>query len=157
VLAPVSLMAGWVVADVFQPASYSPVRQTVSVLAGRAGTDRWIMTSALFVVGACYLVTAAGLAEVRASARALLVVAGVASLGIAASPEPAQGSTPQHLAWTALGEITIAIWPVFLARRTSRRPADLERAWLRYRDGRVRRLVRLACHRDSRWQWVGFG
>jgi len=25
--------------------------------------DRWIMTSALFVIGACYLVTAAGLSE----------------------------------------------------------------------------------------------
>jgi len=39
-LAPVLLIGGWVIVDTFQPASYSPVRQTVSVLAGHAGTDR---------------------------------------------------------------------------------------------------------------------
>ena len=27
-----------------QPASYSPMQQTMSAMAGRAGTDRWIMT-----------------------------------------------------------------------------------------------------------------
>jgi hypothetical protein len=28
-----------------------------------------------------------------------------------------EGPNPQHLAWTALGEFTIAIWPAFTARR----------------------------------------
>jgi hypothetical protein len=44
----VLLIGGWVVADELQPVSYSPVRQTLGVLAGHAGTDRWIMTMALF-------------------------------------------------------------------------------------------------------------
>jgi hypothetical membrane protein len=124
-LSPVLLTAGWLAAGALQPASYSPFRQTVSVLAGQAGTDRWMMTGALFLVGGCHLVTAAGLTRVRVSARILLIVAGLASIGIAVSPEPAHGSTPQHLAWTALGAVTIAVWPAFLARRTGSQPLIL--------------------------------
>jgi Protein of unknown function (DUF998) len=124
-LSPVLLTGGWLVADAFQPASYNPIRKTVSVLAGHAGTDRWIMTSALFLVGVCNLVAAAGLTGVRLPARILLVVAGLSSIGIAASPEPVVGSTPQHLAWTSLGEVTIAIWPAFTGRRGSPQPLIL--------------------------------
>jgi Protein of unknown function (DUF998) len=111
-LSPVLLTGGWLVADAFQPASYSPIRKTVSVLAGHAGTDRWIMTTALLLVGGCNFVTAAGLTGVRLPARILLLVAGLSSIGIAASPEPVAGSTPQHLVWTSLGEVTIAVWLV---------------------------------------------
>jgi uncharacterized protein DUF998 len=124
-LSPVLLTAGWLVADAFQPASYSPMGKTVSVLAGYAGTDRWIMTSALFLVGVCNFVTAAGLTGVRLPARILLVVAGLSSIGIAVSPEPIVGSTPQHLAWTSLGEVTIAVWPAFTGRRGSPQPLIL--------------------------------
>jgi hypothetical protein len=74
------------------------------------------------LVAGCYLITAAGLTGVRASARALLIVVGLAGIGIAASPEPASGATPRHLAWTVLGAVTIAVWPAFAARRTSPRP-----------------------------------
>src|SRR5579863_2396236 len=110
-LSPVLLAAAWLSADSVQPASYSPIRQTLSVAAGRAGTDRWVMTAGLLLVGGCYLVTAAGLRHVGNLAALLLVVAGLASICVAVSPEPAEGSTPQHLAWTALGEVAIAIWP----------------------------------------------
>jgi uncharacterized protein DUF998 len=120
-LSPVLLTAGWLVAGALQPASYDPIRQTVSVLAGHAGTDRWIMTGTLFLVGGCHLVTAGGLAGVRVTARVLLIVAGMASIGIAASPEPVVGSTPQHMAWIALGAVTITVWPAFVARRASPR------------------------------------
>ena len=95
------------------------------MLAGHAGTDRWIMTGALFLVGGCQLVTAAGLARVRVPARIVLAVAGLSSIGIAASPEPAHGSTPQHLAWTALGAVAIAVWPAFVARRAPPQPLIL--------------------------------
>jgi len=124
-LAPVLATGGWLVADAVQPASYSPIGKTVSVLAGHAGTDRWIMTGALFLVGGCQLVTAAGLVGVRVPARIVLAVAGLSSIGIAASPEPARGSTPQHLAWTALGAVAIAVWPAFAARRAPPRPLIL--------------------------------
>jgi Protein of unknown function (DUF998) len=121
-LSPIVITVGWLVADAFQPASYSPISKTVSVLAGHAGTDRWIMTSALLLVGGCNFVTAVGLTGVRLPARILLVIAGLSSIGIAASPEPVVGSTPQHLAWTSLGEVTIAVWPAFTGRRGSPKP-----------------------------------
>jgi Protein of unknown function (DUF998) len=124
-LSPVLATGGWLVADAVQPASYSPIRKTISVLAGHAGTDRWIMTGALFLVGGCQLVTAAGLAGVRVPARILLAVAGLSSIGIAASPEPARGSTPQHLAWTSLGAVALALWPAFVARGAPPRPLIL--------------------------------
>src|SRR5690242_11666452 len=124
-LAPILLTGAYLMAGFLQPASYSPVRSTISAMAGQAGTDRWVMTGGIFGVGGCYLVTAAGLTGVRASARALLAVAGMAGLGIAASPEPARGTTPRHLAWTVLGAVTIAVWPAFAARRASPRPLIL--------------------------------
>ena len=124
-LSPVLATAGWLIADAVQPASYSPVGKTISVMAGHAGTDRWIMTWALLLVGGCQLVTAAGLASVGVPARILLVVAGLSSIGIAVSPEPARGSTPQHLAWTALGAVALAVWPAFVARRAPPRPLIL--------------------------------
>src|ERR1700736_6839850 len=124
-LAPILLTGAYLTAGILQPASYSPVRTTISAMAGQAGTDRWVMTGGIVLVGGCYLVTAAGLTGVRASARALLIVAGMAGLGIAASPEPARGATPQHLAWTMLGAVTITVWPAFAARRASPRPLIL--------------------------------
>jgi hypothetical membrane protein len=124
-LSPILLSGAWMVAGARQPSSYSPVHQTVSVLAGQAATDRWIVTGALFMVGFCHFVTAAGLTGLRLSARILLAVAGASGVGIAVSPEPAHGSTPQHLAWTALGAVTIAVWPAFIAERRSPRPTIL--------------------------------
>jgi hypothetical membrane protein len=124
-LAPVLLTGGYLVAGALQPASYSPMRKTISAMAGQAGTDRWIMTAGIFLTGGCYLITAAGLTGARASARALLIVAGLAGIGIAASPEPATGATAQHLAWTTLGAVTTALWPAFAARRTAQRPLIL--------------------------------
>src|SRR5438445_4930059 len=124
-LAPTVLTGAYLMAGTLQPASYSPVRTTISVMAGQAGTDRWVMTGGIFLTGGCYLVTAAGLTGVRASARALLIVAGLAGIGIAASPDPARGTTPRHLAWTALGAVTITVWPAFAARRAAPRPLIL--------------------------------
>lgn len=124
-LSPVLVTGGWLIAGAVQPASYSPLRQTVSVLAGHAGTDRWIMTAALLLTGGCYLVTAAGLAAAGVPARILLIIAGMSSIGIAACPEPVAGSTPQHLAWTSLGAVMIAVCPAFTARRAAPWPLIL--------------------------------
>jgi hypothetical membrane protein len=124
-LSPLVMIGGWLAADALQPPSYSPLRSTVSGLSGLGGTDRWIMTSALIVVGACYFTTAAGLPGVRLPARIVLIVAGLSSIGIALSPEPVRGSTPQHLAWTSLGAVAITIWPAFTARRAPSQPLIL--------------------------------
>src|SRR5712675_2020509 len=154
-LAPVLLTGAYLMAGLLQPASYSPVRTTISVMAGQAGTDRWVMTGGIVLTGGCYLITAAGLTGARASARALLIVAGLAGIGIAASPEPARGSTPRHLAWTVLGAVTIAVWPAFAARRTA--AADPERLRLRRRHRHLRCPARLAARRNPRRQRPGPG
>jgi hypothetical protein len=124
-LAPILLTAAYLISGLLQPASYSPVRTTISAMAGQAGTDRWVMTGGIFLVGGCYLITAAGLTSIRLSARAVLVVAGMAGIGIAASPEPVRGAAPRHLALTVLGAVTIAVWPAFAARRVPSRPLIL--------------------------------
>ena len=126
-LTPILLTGGWLVAGALQPASYNPVRDTVSVMAGHAGTDRWVMTGALLAVGGCHLVTAAGLGALRVPARVLLILAGLASIGIAVSPEPMVGSTPQHLAWTSFGAVIITVWPAFVARSGSPQPLMVSR------------------------------
>ena len=53
--APLLLIGGFFVATAIQPASYNPVRDTISKLAGPGATDSWVMTSALAGVGLCYL------------------------------------------------------------------------------------------------------
>jgi hypothetical membrane protein len=117
-LAPVVLVSGWLIAGALQPASYSPMQQTISVLAGHSGTDRWVMTAALLLVGSCQIATGAGLTAVRMPARILLILTGLSTLGIAATPETATGPTPRHLAFAVSCVVTTAVWPVLVARRT---------------------------------------
>jgi hypothetical membrane protein len=116
-LAPVVLVVGWLIAGALQPTSYSPMRQTMSVLAGQSGTDRWVMTVALLLVGSCQIATGAGLTAVRMPARILLILTGLSTLGIAATPEPAAGPTSRHLAFAVSCVVTTAVWPVLVARR----------------------------------------
>lgn len=117
VLLPTTLTAAWLVADALQPPVYSPVRQTVSVLSGHAGTDRWIVTAALYLVGVGYLITAAGLGVLEVTSRVGLVVAGVAAIGVASFPEPVHGSNRAHELFTAVGAVTIAVWPALVTRQ----------------------------------------
>src|SRR5690348_16883875 len=56
-VAPVLLIGGWTVAARLQPGSFNPVTDTISALAARDAADRWVMTSALAAVGACYVAT----------------------------------------------------------------------------------------------------
>ena len=122
VLAPAVLVGGWLIAGALQPASYSPMRQTMSVLAGYSGADRWVMTAALVLTGGCQIATGAGLTGVRLPARMLLILTGLSTLGIAASPEPATGPTSRHLAFAVSCVVTTAVWPVLVARRAPGRP-----------------------------------
>ena len=116
-LAPAALVGGWLIAGALQPAGYSPLRETISVLAGQSGTDRWVMTAALLLVGSCQIATGAGLTAVRVPARILLILTGLSTFGIAATPEPAAGPTSRHLAFAVGCVVTTAVWPVLVARR----------------------------------------
>lgn len=124
-LAPLAMISAWLVAETLQPPSYSPLGSSISGLAALGATDRWIVTSALFVVGACYFVTAACLPGLRQSARMALLITGLSGIGIAASPQPAHGSNPSHLVWTALGAVALALWPAFTASRAPSQPLIL--------------------------------
>lgn len=112
-LAPALLVSAWTLAGGLQPVGYRPLQQTISALAGPAATDRWIMTTGLFAVGACYVLAGAGLRGIWQPGRVLLVIAGVAAIGLALSPVPAHGMTSRHLAWTVVGATVMTVWPVF--------------------------------------------
>jgi Protein of unknown function (DUF998) len=93
------------------------MRNTISGLASRAATDRWIVTSAFLIVGLCYLVMAAGLGAIRSVARVDLVIAGGTAIGVAACPQPANGTTLQHVVFAAVGSAAIAMFPLLTACR----------------------------------------
>jgi hypothetical membrane protein len=116
-LIPVLLLAGWVVADALQSAAYSPMRETISVLAGRAAIDPWVMTGSLLLIGICYLAAAAGLTGIGTLARAGLVAAGLCAFGIAASPEPATSASTRHAVFAGIGAAVIALWPALVERQ----------------------------------------
>jgi len=116
-LAPVVLVGGWLIAGALQPASYSPMRDTISALAGQSVTDRWVMTTALLLVGSCQIATGAGLTAVRLPARILLILTGLSTVGVALSPQPAAGPTSRHLAFAVSCVVTTAVWPLLVARR----------------------------------------
>lgn len=73
-LAPVLITAAYLIAGALQPSPYNPIRRTISTMAGYAGTDRWIMSGAIILVGGCYLLTAAGLTAVRVPLAAVDVI-----------------------------------------------------------------------------------
>jgi hypothetical membrane protein len=124
-LAPALLVGGWLMAGALQPPSYSPMQQTMSDLAGQAATDPWVMTVALFGVGGCQLATGIGLTRVQLPARMLLIVAGLSTVGVAASPEAATGATPRHLLFAVSCVVATLVWPVFVMERDPARPRIL--------------------------------
>jgi hypothetical membrane protein len=112
IAAPLLLIGGWTLAQTRQPESYAATRDTISALAARGATDRWIMTAALAGLGASYLVTAAGFWTLDRPARALLAVGGAATIVVSASPQPSAAHVPA----AALGFVALAIWPFALGR-----------------------------------------
>ena len=107
-VAPVALIGGWSLAASRQPSSYAPLRDTISALAAHGATDPWIMTIGLAVLGACHLATASGLTEAARPGRAVLAAGGMATIAVAALPQPSSGHTPA----ATVGFIALAVWPV---------------------------------------------
>ncbi|MGK5739724.1 DUF998 domain-containing protein [Micromonospora sp. URMC 103] len=115
--APVLLVGGWTVAGARQPAGYDPVRDTISELAGRDATDSWIMTGALVLFGACYLVIAAVLHAAGLPSRFLLAVGGVATIALIAFPRPPVGGSLAHGTVATVAVLSLALWPAGSALR----------------------------------------
>jgi hypothetical protein len=110
--APALLVGGWTLAAVRQPPAYDATRDTISALAGHDATDPWLMTSALAGLGVCHVVTAAGLRPAGRTGRALLATGGVATVLVAASPLPPDGTSAAHTAAAALAFGALAVWPL---------------------------------------------
>jgi hypothetical membrane protein len=116
---PVLLIGGWTLAASRQPAGYDPIRDTISALAARGATDRWIMSIALVGVGCCYLLSAAALRSARRSGRALLGVGGLGTIAVAAFPQPIRGNSIAHTVAASVAFTALALWPVVVMSRAS--------------------------------------
>jgi hypothetical membrane protein len=121
-VAPFLLVGGWTLAAARQPPGYDPIRDTISSLAARGATDRWLMTAALFAVGACYVVTGAGLRPARGAGRIALIGGGVATAMVAAFPQPVRGNGVSHTIAATIAFTALAAWPVLAVRRRSGTP-----------------------------------
>jgi hypothetical membrane protein len=118
--APVVLVGGWTIAAARQPAGYNPIRDTISSLAAPGVPYRWVMTTALAGVGACYLTTAIGLGPARRMGRLVLALGGLATLSVAAFPQSDTGNSVSHTVAAAVAFTALATWPVFAGSRGPR-------------------------------------
>src|SRR3712207_703029 len=109
--APVVLIGGWTVAARRQPDGYDGTVETISALAAHGAADRWVMTAALLVVGACHVVTASGLSAAAVAGRVVLGLGGVATMLVAAFPLPESGPAPAHAAAAGTALVALAVWP----------------------------------------------
>jgi len=127
--APVLLIGGWTVAAGLQPRHFNAVASTISSLAAEGAADRWVMTLALAGTGACYVVTGLALRPAALPGRLILMAGGVATVLVAANPEPAGGggSLP-HTFWAAVAFTALAAWPLAAWRREQAAPAGLRAA-----------------------------
>ena len=128
--APLLLVGGWTIAAGRQPAGFNSVRDTISSLAALGATDRWIMTTALAGLGACYAITGLGLRPAGKTGRWVLVAGGVGTVLVAAFPQPVSGNGVSHTVAATLAFTALGAWPVFAARRRTRvrlltRPASV--------------------------------
>jgi hypothetical protein len=154
-LVAADLLVGFLIPDALQPSRYSPLRQTTSVTAGYGGTDRWVMTTVFVLISGGYLLMA-GILDRPRRARIALVIATIAGIGIAGSPEPAVGSTRSMAGGRPIGTTVLTVWPALLletALTVLVRPAGGEPG----RDGRLRRPTAVAQRRDPLRRAAGPG
>lgn len=110
---PVLLAAGWTIAASLQSQPYDPVGDTVSALAGIGATDRWVMTLAFAVAGACEIVTGLALRAARPAGRLILIAGGTAGILVAAYPvHIGDGAPAAHIAWAVTGLAALSMWVV---------------------------------------------
>ncbi|GAB3188587.1 hypothetical protein GCM10027259_57820 [Micromonospora palomenae] len=116
--APVLLVGGWTLGAARQPGGFDQVAGTISALAARDATDRWVMTVGLLGLGLCHCLTAAGLRPLRPAGRLLLALGGLATVAVATFPLPAQqGSSTAHGLSAAVAFGALALWPALAAHR----------------------------------------
>ena len=114
-----SSLAAWL-----QRGDFDSVTATISALAARDADRRWVMTSALIGVGLAHMTTAAALRPAAPAGRVVLALGGLATLGVAAAPQPSgDGSSGLHTGFATVAFLSLAVWPAFSALRTVARAA----------------------------------
>jgi hypothetical membrane protein len=126
--APVFLIGGWTLAASRQPAGYDPTVETISALAARGASDRWVMTGALAALGVCHAASALGLRPAAPYGRLLLAGGGVATVLVAAFPLPDGGTSTRHAVAAGISFTALALWPALASRRAAGIPALLRPA-----------------------------
>jgi len=124
--APVLLVGGWTLAARLQPHGFDAVTGTISDLAARGASDRWVMTLALAGTGACQIATSLALSPARPAGRWLLACGGLCTLLVATNPLPApHGHSAVHTAVAAGAFAALAVWPLASWRRSGAAPWGL--------------------------------
>jgi len=116
--APLFLVGGFSWGAARQRAAFDSTLDTISALAAVGADERWIMSTALVLLGACHVVTALALSAARLSGRVLLGAGGLSILLVAAYPLPAQGSSMEHFVAAMVAFVCLAVWPLFGMRRS---------------------------------------
>jgi hypothetical protein len=80
------------------------------------------MSTALVALGVCYVLTGLGFDLASPSARVLLVGGGVATMMVAAFPQPVKGNSVVHSIAAAVAFLALATWPACAVRRASNLP-----------------------------------
>ena len=112
------LVSGWTIAARLQPGSFNAVTSSVSALAAQGAADRWVMTFAFLIAGACEVATGLALRPATPAGRLVLMAGGAAGMLVAASPEPAGGgSSGRHAVAAVAGLVALAVWPAAARRR----------------------------------------
>ncbi len=106
-LAPVFLIAGFVLGTLAQPESYHWQWDAISSLASHGAREPYWMTAGFYGNGLCHLVTA------RRLGNPLVFVGGIGVLIVAAFPEQPHHGSWMHDFGAGLALFTLAIWPLF--------------------------------------------
>lgn len=83
------------------------------------------MTTGLAGLGVCHVVTAAGLRPAALPGRVVLAIGGLATIAVAAFPQPVTGSSAAHFRAAAVGFTTLAGWTALAWRRERPAPVAL--------------------------------
>jgi predicted MPP superfamily phosphohydrolase/hypothetical membrane protein len=114
-VAAVALVGGWSWAAALQT-GFDARTESISALAATGTPHRWVMTSALVLTGLGHLVTAWALGAARTPGRVALAAAGLATLAVAALPQPARAvSSGPHVAAAVASFALLAVWPLLAA------------------------------------------
>jgi len=111
--APVLLIGGWTLAAALQPRAFDSVSTTISALAGRDASHRWVMTAAILATGLCQLLTAFALRPARLAGRVVLFVGGLCTCLVALNPlPPAPQASTGHAVFATGTFLCLAAWPL---------------------------------------------